>query len=344
MPLKIDLNVLIFELTNDCNHTCKFCYNYWKGGSENHPVEKASYNQARKVLKTVFRQASVKSISFSGGEPLLMPKIHDLMLYSRLHKSNVSVLTNGTLLTENSLESFCDLGVRRIQIPILSANAGTHDALTQRKGSWAWAVEAVRRVVERNPDLFNAVLVLNKQIMHELDETLLFYESLHIKSVLVNRFNIGGLGRKYKTELNLSHQELREAFGKINRFADRKTIRFYSGVCTPICVLNPVEYRNIAFSFCNKDISLRPVTINYKGEVRFCNHSPRILGNIFEKKLSKILLNDEYSTYFNTIPDYCKGCELVERCGGGCRAASEQVYNTFEKADPVLDDRQQGYL
>ena len=336
MSKKIELNVLIFELTDDCNQNCKFCYNYRKGNAGQFTAEPASYRRVRKVLKTVFKQASVKSVSFSGGEPLLLPGIRDLVFYARLHKSNVSVLTNGTLLDNELLEGFSDLGVGRIQIPLLSANPKTHDALTQLEGSWEQAVEASRKLIKKNPDRFNAVLVLTKQNAGELAETLLFYESLGVRNVLVNRFNIGGLGRQYQAELNLTHQELQEAFREIDDFACEHDIRFYSGVCTPICVLNPGEYRKIAFSFCNKDVSLRPITVNYNGDVRFCNHSPRILGNIFEKTLSEILLNKDYDAYFNTIPDYCATCELLTRCGGGCRAASEQVYNTFAKADPVL--------
>jgi radical SAM protein with 4Fe4S-binding SPASM domain len=337
MPKKIELNVLIFELTDDCNQYCKFCYNHWKESETQILKEKSSFRQAKKVLKTVFKQANVNSISFSGGEPLLMQKIADLVFYAHWHKANVSILTNGTLLTSDLLENFTDLGVRRIQIPLLSVNPNTHDALTQLEGSWTQAVEAAKNVMARNPDWFNAVLVLSKQNANEIDDILQFYKRLGVKNVLVNRFNVGGLGRKYQSELNLSHSELRDAFRKIDDFALENDMRFYSGVCTPMCVLNPADYRKIAFSFCNKNILLRPITINYKGDVRFCNHSPRVLGNVFEKPLAEILLNEDYDAYFNTTPDYCANCELLIRCGGGCRAASEQVYNTFAKVDPVVE-------
>jgi radical SAM protein with 4Fe4S-binding SPASM domain len=339
MNQKIELNALIFELTDSCNQNCKFCYNYWKGNkNKTEPAAgQISYRQIRKILKMVFSQASVKSISFSGGEPLLMPKIADLVFYSRLHKANVSILTNGTLLDDELIENFFNLGVRHIQIPLLSSNQTTHDLLTQSFGSWAKAFEAIFSVMKKNPDWISAVLVLNRQNISELTEILHLYNFLCVKNVLVNRFNIGGLGRKYKSELNLSHQELKDAFREIDDFAGKHNINFYSGVCTPICILNPADYKNIAFSFCSKDVSMRPITINYRGDVRFCNHSPRILGNISEKPLSEILYSKDYDAYFNSVPDHCEACQLLKLCGGGCRAASEQVYNTFAKADPLLE-------
>ncbi|MDL2315444.1 radical SAM protein, partial [Bacteroidales bacterium OttesenSCG-928-C19] len=251
--------------------------------------------------------------------------------------ANVSVLTNGTLLTESDLSVFKELGVNKVQIPILSANPAIHDELTQVQGSWKKAVSNAEKIIKTNSEKFNAVLVLTKQNILNIEETLSFYESLGVKTALVNRFNIGGLGRKHRDELELSHSELKKVFEQINNFGKARSIRFFSGVCTPMCILNPADYPYIGFSFCNKDVSSRPITINTKGDVRFCNHSPNVLGNIFEKPLKDILYSETYNSYFNTTPEYCASCSLLSLCQGGCRAASEQLYNTFSKADPVVD-------
>lgn len=337
MMKKIKLNTLIFELTNDCNQQCKFCYNHWKGTKEKVSAPKSSFSKTKKVLKEIFKQAEITSVSFSGGEPMLLPKIHDLALYSRFHHAFVSVLSNGTLLTDNDIESFIDLGISHLQIPILSSDASVHDSLTQHKNAWKKSIANVEKILMKKPDLFNAVLVLTKQNIACLEKSLQFYAKLGVHHVLLNRFNIGGLGRAFKNELALTHDELRWSFSVVNAFAKEHSIRFYSGVCTPICVLDPAEYPNIAFSFCNKNVSQRPITINFEGNVRFCNHSPRVLGNIFERDLQSILFKDEYDAYFNTVPDFCASCELLKLCGGGCRAASEQVYKSFSKVDPLMD-------
>ena len=336
MKSKIKLNLLVFELTDACNQQCKFCYNHWKGLDEVPVLPKSEYSKAKKVLKKVFSQADVNSISFSGGEPLLFPHIHDLILTARFNKTQVSVLTNGTLLKEFDFETFEQLGVHRIQIPILSSNHETHDALTQLSGSWNKCTSSARRILESTPDKLNAVLVITKRNLPDLKETLEFYASMGIQTVLVNRYNVGGLGRKYNDELELIHEELQNAFLLINDFAKSSSIRFHSGVCTPICVLDPADYPLITFSFCNTDVSVRPITINHQGDVRFCNHSPRVLGNVFERSLNEILYSTENDDYYNSIPSFCVSCNFLQLCKGGCRAASEQVYNTFSKVDPLL--------
>ena len=338
MSPKIKLNLLVFELTDACNQQCKFCYNHWKGLDESPDTIISDYSKANKVLKKVFLQAEVSSISLSGGEPMLFPRIHDLILTARFNKSQVSVLTNGTLLTDFDLQTFQQLGVHRLQIPILSSNSAIHDKLTQLPGTWEKCVTTAKKILSITPEKFNAVLVLTKANLVGLEETLDFLKELGVKTVLVNRFNIGGLGRKFKDELELTHEELNEAYTIINKFASDNNIRFHSGVCTPICVLNPAHFPHISFTFCNTDVSVRPITINHQGDVRFCNHSPRILGNVFEKPLHDILYSDGFSAYFNTVPEFCASCQLLEKCKGGCRAASEQVYKTFSRVDPVIEN------
>jgi Predicted Fe-S oxidoreductases len=69
---------IVFELTQACNQCCRFCYNYWRDGST--PLPPPDPAQARKTLRKLLSQASIGTISFSGGEPMLLRDIHDLAL------------------------------------------------------------------------------------------------------------------------------------------------------------------------------------------------------------------------------------------------------------------------
>ncbi len=336
MGKKIDLGILIFEITDACNQNCRFCYNYWKGGNEPEMRGVPSFKQAERVLYNVFKQANVGSISFSGGEPMMMSRIFDLILTARRHKTQVSVLTNGTLLTDSDVTLFKQLDVSRVQIPLLSADPAVHDALTQKPGSWEKAVAAFRKVSLGKGPRASAVLILTAENIQGLEETLNFYKRLGVQSVLLNRFNLGGNGLRYKESLALSHSQLKNAFSLVNAFASNTGMHFSSGVCTPVCVLSPKDYPNIAFSFCNTDVTSRPITINYKGEVRFCNHSPRVMGNLLEKGLQEILTDPENTAYYAALPPSCGKCVHLALCKGGCRAASEQVYHDYTRVDPLV--------
>lgn len=333
---RLQIGIIIFEVTDACNQACKFCYNYFKAPALQTTIAAPDYKLANRTLKKLLHQADVGSISFSGGEPMLVPKIHDLVFRARLGGSSVNILTNGTLLTDDDIAIFNDLGVAAIQIPLLSDDAAIHDAITQRPGSWAKAWANARRVVGVREKWLTPVLIISRMNVDSIESTMAMYGLLGVKRVMVNRFNIGGLGIRYAEDLVLSNDMLRDAFRRVDKQAEKLGIKVYSGVCTPMCVLDPREYPNIIFSHCTTDLVSRPLTISYRGDVRFCNHSPKVLGNIHNESLEEIIGNSVSEEYYSAIPEQCAGCALWERCKGGCRAASEQLFGRFDMADPLI--------
>ena len=302
-------------------------------------VPAPDFRLARRTLRRVLRQATVGSVSLSGGEPMLMPRIHELTLKARFAGANVNLLSNGTLIKDIDLDIMKQVGVGTIQIPILAAEPSLHDYTTGLKGSWQKAVDNARKISSIKSNWLLPVLIVSKLNIHNIEEILRFYQSeFGSTRAMVNRFNIGGLGKLNASELTLTTSELKDAFTRVDRVAGELGMSIQSGVCTPMCVLNPDDYPNIMFSHCSTDLSNRPLTVNYKGDVRFCNHSPRILGNIYDKPIGQIVSECQDDGYFDKIPTPCDTCKLWARCRGGCRAASEQLYGTFNRVDPILFD------
>ena len=196
---------------------------------------------------------------------------------------------------------------------------------------------SAKRIAEVDPAWLTPVFILSRLNVNDIEPTLEMYAAMGVKRIMLNRFNIGGLGRKYAAELTLSHAELRDAFRRADAKLGELGMRAHNGVCTPLCVLEPRDYPNITFTHCTTELTSRPLTINYRGDVRFCNHSPRVLGNIHREHLDDILKRTADEGIYNTMPERCVACDLWQRCRGGCRAASEQLYGTFDIADPILD-------
>lgn len=331
---KIALGHLVYELTEACNQNCRFCYNHWRPGG----CLPADSRLAGRTLNRILKQAAVGNISFSGGEPTLLRNIHDLALKCRFKGSSVNILTNGTLVTEDDVINFGSIGISAMQIPLLSSDPAIHDYLTGLSGSWDRASASARRVLDiLGSKHFAAVLIVTAKNAAGLSDTLEMYRDMGVKTVMVNRFNLGGNGLKNREELCLSRDGLSAAFKAVSEFSImHPEMDFVSGVCTPVCVLDPFDYPGIQFTSCSTDIQNRPITISYKGDVRFCNHSPFVLGNIWERDLSEILTDSSVTGRYSGIPEKCAGCSLYARCKGGCRAASEQVYGSFDMVDPII--------
>ena len=107
MGKKISLGHLVYELTEACNQNCRFCYNHWRPSG----CQPADSKLARRTLSRILKQADVGSISFSGGEPTLLENIHDLALKCRFNGTDVNILTNGTLVTDDDIDIFKSIGI-----------------------------------------------------------------------------------------------------------------------------------------------------------------------------------------------------------------------------------------
>jgi radical SAM protein with 4Fe4S-binding SPASM domain len=334
---KIEIQNLIFEISEVCNYNCKFCYNHFKTKEFYHSPRLSYYQQIIKTLATINRQAKVGHISISGGEPLLVDRLMEVILFLKLKRISVSLLSNGYLLRKEHIKTIIDLKVSSIQIPILSHLEKTHDYLAGFEGAWKKSIESIKSILELNNEAATAVVVVTRVNLAEIYETLELITSLGCKRILINRFNIGGSGIANNQELALNKIDLQFLFKRLDEFSKKNEVVISSGVCTPVCIINPVDYPNVRFSFCNTNFLKRPITINFMGEVRFCNHSPFILGNIHKNNLSDILENKEIVNSYNIMPEFCKGCDHFLLCNGGCRAASEQTGRTFANADPILN-------
>jgi len=324
---------IIFEVTTDCNLNCSYCYNHWKRGE---PYDRLnSYKKALKVLKLLFKTTDIKQVTFTGGEPFLSERFIELVLYCKLHKKEISIITNGNGGKYTDYESLISFGVKVFQIPFLSADMQVHDTLTNVKGSWDHVITSITDIISMGGFVV-PVIVLTKKNYKELLQTLTFLHELGLNRVMLNRYNIGGSGIK-DDNLTLDKTEINEAFFLANEYAKTNGMLITSNVCSPHCYINPSLYPNIGFGNCSPDVSRRPITINIQGDVRLCNHSPVIAGNIFKDNFNRILESDYPKKWAEIIPSFCSSCQLYSRCMGGCRAASEQMGLSLAHPDPIID-------
>lgn len=88
-------------LTTACNFKCLYCFNEGEADKE---VRIQSLDNLKKVI-TVAKNFGVNSIKLTGGEPLLYPKIEELLAF--LQESNIGyydLTTNISLLTDKNIK------------------------------------------------------------------------------------------------------------------------------------------------------------------------------------------------------------------------------------------------
>lgn len=325
----------IIELTTECNLHCKHCYNWWKQAGE--PTQhQNSYKKAFRLLEHLIRSTNVENFTFTGGEPTISERFIELVLHAKVNGKKVTIITNGNGKAD-IYKQLIRLQVNMMEFSILSSQPDVHDEITRKPGSWKRAVENMKMMISNGIPVTPVVVITC--LNHEYaEETVRFFYDLGIRSVMVNRYNLGGEGLNHPNKLSATLTQLKQTFTALNRFAEQSGMKIFSGVCTPHCILNPDDYPLIRFGACPDNFYQRPLTFDIEGNLRLCNHSPVIAGNIYNQTLGEIITSDYVDQWSNRSMPFCQPCSRLQRCHGGCRAASEQMGLTLRYEDPIVHE------
>lgn len=335
MKHKAELSYVALEVTMRCNLDCRHCYNSWKRPGGQRAAE-ASFGQLTSTVRRLLRQARVKQITLTGGEPFMVPRLAEVALQCRLQGASVSIISNGTRATATDYQTLIDLGVRMFQFPLHAPEPAAHDWLLRSPGAWQRSLGAMRSVSQLGGTAVG-VVVVTPQNAHLVGQTMEQLASAGVRRVMVNRFNEGGRGIGQDQALVPTPTQLARAFDQANRAAPRLGLSVSSNVCVPGCVLDTRAYPRIRFSGCTGDPARMPLTLSAAGDLRLCNHSPVVLGNIFARPVARLLRSDYVQRFGATLPVRCQGCGELARCRGGCKAAAEQLGRPEGAVDPYVE-------
>jgi radical SAM protein with 4Fe4S-binding SPASM domain len=338
---KPHLTNVLFEVTPACNLACRYCYLPWKApecaalAAGFAPPPAPSYTQASRTLKRLFALAKVGRVTFTGGEPFLTERLGELVLQCRLKSAAVTVISNGTVATRSDYRLMLDLGVSLFELPLHSARPEIHDAMTGQAGTWRRARRSLEDILELGGSAVS-VIILTRLNCRDIASTLRLNKQLGIRQIMLNRFNLGGQGLKEAKQLCPTVAELTAAFHTADWVGRELGLVVSSNVGTPHCLVDPRDYPHLRFASCSADLHRRPWTLDLAGGLRFCNHSPVVIGNIHQQALIEILATDYLARWGCVLPDFCATCKRFPACFGGCRAAAEQMGLSLAHPDPLL--------
>ena len=154
--------------------------------------------------------------------------------------------------------------------------------------------------------------------------------------VLLNRFLPGGRGLEYMDSLTLNKEQLNGMLDTTEEVLSLSMRRGHVGTEFPHCIINsPSKYERLSIG-TQCAAAKQFFVVGPSGEIRACNHSPRIVGNIFAPE---IITDVEYwndFAEFNYKPEPCKSCEIVEFCDCGCREVANILLGSHKEVDPCI--------
>jgi len=244
----------------------------------------------------------------------------------------IVVISNGLAMNEEFLALFKKYKVHlSLSLPGINTFE-RHTGVDNALGVLHWLRRASREGVQTTVN----VTVTNINY-YELRETISYALIAGADTLLLNRFLPGGRGIRYQNELSLSNEQVNGMLDTAEDVLTKAGRWGGAGTEIPFCVLKKYqhEYKKLRIGFlCAAAKGF--FVVDPSGKIRACNHSPRVVGHIFNENIIDDI--DYWNIFANRgyIPDVCGHCTDISICDCGCREAANITAGSVKAVDPCM--------
>lgn len=329
-----ELKSIYLHITELCEHHCNFCYASYGLGEFGH----AEFENVKKIVSYAAK-AGVKKISLVGGNPVLHPKIAEILHYITATTDMETVLmTNTARFPNNTIEELAPF-IDIVMVTIHGDNSAQHDAVTTIDGSYEDLISACKEFQRYYVPIeiaYNITPYTYNQIFSSLET--LMNKGINVSRYVLQRIapimdragNVLKLNEKFvpnKEQVNIALSQIATTKKKYN-------IPIELVDPFPLCIVNE-EFRQL-ITPCK--CGLTDLSINGKGDVSRCGADPNYqLGNVLlsqsENPILDLWLNSPVLTCFRErkyLPENCQTCKDKWLCGGGCEVSCS-IFSSFDR-------------
>jgi len=331
---KVDLNI-----TGNCNLRCRHC-GVTDGSGR---ADVLTTEQIFRIIDEA-KDAGVRGLSISGGEPLLRGDCLYILSYAT-QRVETTLATNATLIDERVARALADLGLW-IQVSLDGSQENIHDFM-RGKGAFAETMKALDLLVALGANRRISVCVtISRNNINDLESILELAAERGLAAVRFSPLQNIGMARLHWKELAPSAEDY---------------IRFYRSIYSQAASRFPGMEINAGFqgfllhqpsgqaSWCQVGEAL---TMDDRGDLYPCPlfMEPSFrLGNIRQVSLRQALCSPLMERIRqmcilrkSTIPE-CQACQWRNFCQGGCPGSVYQLKGTFQAVDDLCGFRKQFY-
>ncbi len=326
------------SLTGRCNLRCDYCfYADEMAGRRDLPAERwLAFFEELKGL-------AVRSLTLSGGEVFLRPDLWRLIDGLAAARMRYGVLTNGTLITEETIGQLSQGARRRrldsIQVSIDGSCAAVHDA-SRGAGSFEKAIRGLRLLQEAGFPA-TARVTVNRHNVDDLENTArLLLDDIGLSRFSTNDAMPMGTGCSHRDRIGIAPEQRPAAMRTLARLERAYPGRIHAsaGSLALDRMFREMEAAKASgrktsrwkmgfLSSCG--CMFAKLAVHHDGMIVPCNMlAAAALGTIGETPVRAIwqdhpLLKEMRGRGripMERVPE-CAGCEWIPYCSGGCPAA-----------------------
>jgi SynChlorMet cassette radical SAM/SPASM protein ScmE len=333
-PRSLDLCI-----TSKCNLRCAYCSHFSSAGE----VEKDLSTEEWLQFFEELHRCNVMDVCLQGGEPLFRPDLKELINGIVGNRMRFSILTNGTLITEEMATFLASSGrCDSVQVSIDGSIPTTHDAF-RGEGNFVRALRGLKFLLQHR---INATVrvTIHRRNVDELEVIAKFLlEELGLPAFSTNSASYFGLCRKNTEQVQLTAEDRSLAMEKLLNLADNYDGRI-SAQAGPLAEARLWREMEAALKQ-GEDPTQRegfltgcggPMTtlaVRADGMMLPCVQLPEIeLGVINKNDLKDVWQNNPELQRFRLrrkIPlsdfEFCRDCNYTNYCTGNCPAAASAI-------------------
>lgn len=312
------------ELTRRCNWNCKFCYNVWKHSDKPSQYFDLPFDSYKKIIDEAAENGCTM-IRLSGGEPTLHPDFYKIIDYTSKKKLKIALFTNASMITNNSIKFYKDNSINDILIS-LHGTEKLHNEITGAGNSYKDTLKKIKLIIDNNISASVETILLGKITDEQLIELSNILSQLGVKNW--NLMPYVPTGMDCDNIYSFNYKRIPKLMEKLQRNSSLH-IRI---VCSQKFCSFGEDLKKVADEYkyidCSCGSGIMWLSISYDGKIRNCPHSNVYAGdisegimNVYETKLKpavkNILLKQD---------DECIGCEVFNKCRGGCYLSKINKY------------------
>lgn len=309
--------IIGWEITNQCNLSCKHCFT--AAGKRAHGEMTTA--ECRTVIDAM-ANIGVRTIGWTGGEPLLRDDLEELIAYARQKKVRSTITTNAVLLDRERAVRLQEAGNRAIQISI---DGSTPERNRRMRGTTDKEFHRILDAIRFCNELNTRVLLATVIGLENIDDAPAMLELAKREKVDTIRFCCYapvGRGKRAEVRRRFSFTNaLPELYQFVQQaLAEDSVIVDFDIGFGPV----PPDY---AFHKCIAGVET--FYLKATGDLYPCTSLtyPQFkVGNLRERSLEELWQSPRMraaSEYpLDCIEGHCLKCDNFAACRGGCRGVA----------------------
>lgn len=323
------LKNVIIEVTKNCNLNCIHCCVDSKVSHK----EEITILDIRRVFENISKNFDKKEIivCLTGGEPLVRNDIFSIIKEIRDFDFYVTMVTNGTLLTEKKVKLLKESGIKEIGIS-LDGNEEFNLFLKQRQGVFEKVIQGIKNLINENYFNITILTMVSSQNIDQLDFIKSIILDLNINNWRISPFIQAGRG-KNSLQIGITGKDYKKMIEYIiktkNEFPQLKIYSTCSGFLGPEYELSIRNHYYKCLAGINALCIMSDGSIS--GCPMLCNEN-FFVGNIKQNDITSLWEND-FSMYRELSwkrNQFCKGCYWWSNCLG----EGHHIWD-FERKRPI---------